>query len=296
MSNLALDMNLVDEVVQRGLREDMPMGDLTTDSTIPENQEASARILAKEEGVVAGLPVFMRVFTLLDPHASFNLLVEEGAVVTKGTVLMTFGGNARAMLKAERTALNLLQRMSGIATMTHAFVTALAGTKTKIVDTRKTAPGLRYLDKYAVRAGGGTNHRYSLSDGVLIKDNHIRASGGITAAVKRARAMAPHTIRIEVETESMEMVKEALEAGADIIMLDNMDNAGMTEAVRFINGRALTEASGNVTVERAAEIGATGVDLVSSGALTHSVRAMDISMRFDGEIARLGEENFVVNR
>ena len=281
MAMLNLDISLVDEIILRALREDMPMGDLTTDSTIPETQEGSARIIAKEDGVVAGLPVFMRVFTLLDPHASFNVLVEEGDAVTKGTVLMTFGGNARALLKGERTALNLLQRMSGIATMTAAFAKAFAGTRTKIVDTRKTAPGLRYLDKYAVRAGGGTNHRYCLSDGVLIKDNHIKASGGITAAVRRARAVAPHTIRIEVETESMDMVREALEAGADIIMLDNMDNAQMAEAVKYIAGRALTEASGNVTVDRAAAIAATGVDLVSSGALTHSVRAMDISMRFD---------------
>ena len=281
MAMLNLDLSLVDDIILRALREDMPMGDLTTDSTIPETQEGAARIIAKEECVVAGLPVFKRVFTLLDPRASFNELVEEGDAVAKGTVLMTFGGNARALLKGERTALNLLQRMSGIATMTAAFAKAFAGTRTKIVDTRKTAPGLRYLDKYAVRAGGGTNHRYCLSDGVLIKDNHIKASGGITAAVRRARAVAPHTIRIEVETESMEMVKEALEAGADIIMLDNMDNAQMTEAVKYIAGRALTEASGNVTVDRAAAIAATGVDLVSSGALTHSVRAMDISMRFD---------------
>jgi len=281
MTQMNLDMTLADEIIHRALREDMPMGDLTTDSTIPEQQEGSARIVAKEDGVVAGLPVFMRTFTLLDPRASFNLLVEEGDFVRKGTVLMTFGGNARALLKGERTALNLLQRMSGIATMTHLFVEALSGTETKIVDTRKTAPGLRYLDKYAVRAGGGTNHRYCLSDGVLIKDNHIKACGSITEAVKKARAMAPHTIRIEVEAESMEMVKEALEAGADIIMLDNMTNQQMADAVAFVAGRALTEASGNVTIERAAAIGGTGVNLVSSGALTHSVKAMDISMRFD---------------
>ena len=281
MSTLALDLSLMDEVILRALREDMPMGDLTTDSTIPESQEASARIIAKEDGVIAGLPVFMRVFSLLDSRASFNLLVEEGDAVTKGTVLMTFGGNARTLLKAERTALNLLQRMSGIATMTRAFVDALAGSKTKIVDTRKTAPGLRYLDKYAVRAGGGTNHRFCLSDGVLIKDNHIKASGGIAAAVSRARAVAPHTIRIEVETENLDMVRQALAAHADIIMLDNMTDAQMAEAVQLIAGHALTEASGNVTVDRAAQIAATGVDLISSGALTHSVRAMDISMRFD---------------
>lgn len=281
MAQLSLDMMLVDEILLRALREDMPMGDLTTDGTIPETQEGSARIIAKEEGVVAGLPVFMRTFTLLDPRASFNLLVEEGDFVEKGKVLMTFGGNARALLKGERTALNLLQRMSGIATMTRRFADALSETKAKIVDTRKTAPGLRYLDKYAVRAGGGTNHRFCLSDGVLIKDNHIKASGSITEAVKRVRAVVPHTIRIEVEAESADMVKEALEAGADIIMLDNMTCGEMAEAVRFVAGRALTEASGNVTVEKAAAIGATGVDLISSGALTHSVKAMDISMRFD---------------
>jgi nicotinate-nucleotide pyrophosphorylase (carboxylating) len=281
MALLSLDMMLVDDIILRALREDMPMGDLTTDGTIPQAQEGAARIVAKEDGVVAGLPVFMRTFTLLDPHASFNLLVEEGEFVKKGAVLMTFGGNARALLKGERTALNLLQRMSGIATLTRRFVEALAGMKAKIVDTRKTAPGLRYLDKYAVRAGGGTNHRFCLSDGVLIKDNHIKASGGITQAVRRVREVAPHTIRIEVEAESHEMVKEALEAGADIIMLDNMTNAEMAEAVRFVAGRAITEASGNVTLEKVAAIGATGVDLISSGSLTHSVKAMDISMRFD---------------
>ena len=281
MDHYSLDMMLVDEIIHRALREDMPMGDLTTDSTIPETQEGSARIVAKEDGVLAGLPVFMRTFTLLDPRASFNLLVEEGEFVKKGAVLMTFGGNARALLKGERKALSLLQRMSGIATMTRRFTEALSGTPAKIVDTRKTAPGLRYLDKYAVRAGGGTNHRFCLSDGILIKDNHIKASGSIAIAVKRARAAAPHTIRIEVEAESSDMVKEALDAGADIIMLDNMTNVQMAEAVRFVAGRALTEASGNVTLENAAAIGATGVDLISSGALTHSVKAMDISMRFD---------------
>jgi nicotinate-nucleotide pyrophosphorylase (carboxylating) len=281
MAQLSLDMMLVDDIILRALREDMPMGDLTTDGTIPQTQEGAARIVAKEDGVVAGLPVFMRTFTLLDPHASFNVLTEEGEFVKKGTVLMTFGGNARALLKGERTALNLLQRMSGIATMTRMFVEALAGMKAKIVDTRKTAPGLRYLDKYAVRAGGGTNHRFCLSDGVLIKDNHIKASGGITQAVGRVREVAPHTVRIEVEAESREMVKEALEAGADIIMLDNMTNEEMADAVRIVAGRAITEASGNVTLEKVAAIGATGVDLISSGAITHSVKAMDISMRFD---------------
>jgi len=281
MQNLGLDMTIVDEILLRAYHEDMPMGDLTTDSTIPSDQRSSARIIAKEDGVIAGLPVFKRAFSLLDPTVIFNDFAEDGQFVEKGMILLSFTGNARALLKAERTALNLLQRMSGIATMTHAYAKALTGSIAKIVDTRKTVPGLRYLDKYAVRAGGGTNHRFCLSDGVLIKDNHIKAAGGITAAVKSARAVAPHTIRIEVETETMEMVIEAMEAGADIIMLDNMTNQEMTEAVQLIAGKALTEASGNVTLDRVAEIGYTGVNLISSGALTHSVKAMDISMRFD---------------
>ena len=276
-----LDMSIVEEIILRALREDMPMGDLTTDSTVPSDEVCSAALIAKEDGVVAGLEVFIRVFHLLDPQIYVERYVDEGAQVTRGTRLMHISGNARAMLKAERTALNLLQRMSGIATATHAFARELEGTSSKIVDTRKTVPGLRYLDKYAVRAGGGTNHRYCLSDGVLIKDNHIKASGGITQAVESARKVAPHTIRIEVETESMEQVKEALEAGADIIMLDNMNNEAMAEAVKFIAGRALTEASGNVTVDKAKAIAVTGVDLISSGALTHSVKALDISLKFE---------------
>ncbi len=276
-----LDMSIVEEIILRALREDMPMGDLTTDSTVPSDEVCSAALIAKEDGVVAGLEVFIRVFHLLDPQIYVERYVDEGAQVTRGTRLMHISGNARAMLKAERTALNLLQRMSGIATATHAFARELEGTSSKIVDTRKTVPGLRYLDKYAVRAGGGTNHRYCLSDGVLIKDNHIKAAGGITQAVESARKVAPHTIRIEVETESMDQVKEALKAGADIIMLDNMNNEAMAEAVRFIAGRALTEASGNVTVDKAKAIAVTGVDLISSGALTHSVKALDISLKFE---------------
>jgi nicotinate-nucleotide pyrophosphorylase (carboxylating) len=276
-----LDLSIVDEIILRALKEDMPMGDLTTDSTVPADEVCAANLIAKEAGVVAGLDVFERVFTLLDSKIYIERYIDEGDRVEAGTRIMHISGNARAMLKAERTALNLLQRMSGIASATRKFADVLEGTKSKIVDTRKTAPGLRYLDKYAVRAGGGTNHRFCLSDGILIKDNHIKAAGGITEAVKRARAMAPHTIRIEVETESMDMVKEALEAGADIIMLDNMSIEAMKEAVDFINGRALTEASGNITLDRAEAIAKTGVDLISSGSLTHSVKAMDISLRFE---------------
>lgn len=276
-----IDMVLVDPIIRNALQEDMPMGDITTDSTVPADQISSGKLIAKEAGVVAGLSVFERVFRLLDATISFDYLVTEGETVVPGTCLLTFCGNSRALLKGERTALNLLQRMSGIASVTAKYVEALKGTNSRIVDTRKTVPGLRYLDKYAVRAGGGTNHRFCLSDGVLIKDNHIKAAGGITAAVRQARSIIPHTIRIEVETESLEQVAEALEARADIIMLDNMTPEKMTEAVQFIAGRALTEASGNVTLDKAKSIAACGVDLISSGALTHSVKAMDISMRFE---------------
>ncbi|MGI6085896.1 MAG: carboxylating nicotinate-nucleotide diphosphorylase [Acetivibrionales bacterium] len=275
-----IDYVLIDEIIWRALKEDMPMGDITTESTIHENEASYARLIAKEDCVIAGVEVFPRVFALLDPHIYFERYVNDGDKVSAGTVIMQISGNSRAMLKAERTALNLLQRMSGIATATRKFADILKGTNSKIVDTRKTVPGLRYLDKMAVRIGGGTNHRFCLSDGVLIKDNHIKASGGITTAVKKARAYVPHTIKIEVETESMEQVKEAIAAGADIIMLDNMDPEAMKEAVAYINGRALTEASGNITEENLAAVAKAGVDLISSGSLTHSVRAADISLKF----------------
>lgn len=276
-----LDFTIVDEIIWRALKEDMPMGDITTDSTVDEDEVCSAKLVAKEDCVIAGIDVFSRVFTLLDPKTYMERYVNDGEKVKKGTLIMYITGNARTMLKAERTALNLLQRMCGIASATRKIADILKGSKAKIVDTRKTAPGLRYLDKAAVRLGGGTNHRFCLSDGVLIKDNHIKAAGGITAAVKRARAHISHTIKIEVETESMEQIKEALLAGADIIMLDNMSPEAMKEAVDYINGRALTEASGNITVENVEIVARTGVDLISSGSLTHSVRAADISLKFE---------------
>ncbi|MGI6050786.1 MAG: carboxylating nicotinate-nucleotide diphosphorylase [Acetivibrionales bacterium] len=276
-----IDLTIIDEIILRSLKEDMPMGDITTDSTVPENEVIAARLIAKEDCVIAGTEIFARVFALLDPNVYVERLVNDGDKVLKGTIIMHVSGNSRALLKAERTALNLLQRMSGIATTTRRIVDLLENTSTKIVDTRKTVPGLRYLDKMAVRIGGGTNHRFSLSDGVLIKDNHIKASGGITQAVKRARAMIPHTIKIEVETESLDQVKEALEAGAEIIMLDNMTLEKMKEAVDYIEGRALTEASGNITDETVEAVAKTGVDLISIGALTHSVKAADISLRFE---------------
>jgi len=276
-----LDYLLVDDIILRALKEDMPMGDITTESTVPEDEMSSARLIAKEDIVVAGLEVFCRVFSLLDRNIYIERYVNDGDKVKTGTIILRISGNSRAMLKAERTALNLLQRMSGIATATRKLVDILEGTNAKIVDTRKTAPGLRYLDKMAVRMGGGTNHRFNLSDGVLIKDNHIKASGGITAAVKRAKERVPHTVKIEVETETMEQVKEALAAGADIIMLDNMKPEDMKKAVAYINGRALTEASGNITADNLAIVAETGVDLISSGSLTHSVKAADISLKFD---------------
>ncbi|MGI6122950.1 MAG: carboxylating nicotinate-nucleotide diphosphorylase [Acetivibrionales bacterium] len=276
-----LDYQLVDDIIWRALKEDMPMGDITTESTVPQDEASFAKLIVKEDCVIAGLEVFCRVFILLDPNTYIERYVNDGEKVDAGTVIMRISGNSRAMLKAERTALNLLQRMSGIASATRKFADILERTRSKIVDTRKTAPGLRYLDKMAVRIGGGTNHRYCLSDGVLIKDNHIKASGGITTAVEKARAQIPHTIKIEVETESLEQVKEALDAGADIIMLDNMKPEVMKEAVEYINGRALTEASGNVTADNLADVAKSGVDLISSGSLTHSVKAADISLRFE---------------
>jgi nicotinate-nucleotide pyrophosphorylase (carboxylating) len=276
-----IDYLLVDDIIWRALKEDMPMGDITTESTVSENEASYARLIAKEDSVLAGIEVFSRVFVLLDPNTYIERYVNDGDKVNAGTVIMQISGNSRSMLKAERTALNLFQRMSGIASATRKYADILVGTNSKIVDTRKTVPGLRYLDKMAVRMGGGTNHRFCLSDGVMIKDNHIKASGGITAAVKKARAQIPHTIKIEVETESLEQVTEALSAGADIIMLDNMKPEDMKKAVEYINKRALTEASGNITADNLAVVAKTGVDLISSGSLTHSVRAADISLRFE---------------
>lgn len=276
-----IDYLLVDDIIWRALKEDMPMGDITTESTVSENEASYARLIAKEDSVLAGIEVFSRVFVLLDPNTYIERYVNDGDKVNAGTVIMQISGNSRSMLKAERTALNLFQRMSGIASATRKYADILVGTNSKIVDTRKTVPGLRYLDKMAVRMGGGTNHRFCLSDGVMIKDNHIKASGGITAAVKKAREQIPHTIKIEVETESLEQVKEALLAGADIIMLDNMKPEDMKKAVEYINKRALTEASGNITADNLAVVAKTGVDLISSGSLTHSVRAADISLRFE---------------
>jgi nicotinate-nucleotide pyrophosphorylase (carboxylating) len=270
----------VAEIIKRALQEDIGSGDVTTMATVPAGITRRAELVAKEDFTLAGLDVARRVFTTLDSDVAFEALKVDGSRVQRGDVLAWIKADARILLQGERVALNLLQRMSAVATMTARFVAAVAHTDAIIVDTRKTTPGLRVLDKYAVRMGGGQNHRTSLYDGVLIKENHIAAAGGISAAVAGARRSAPHTLKIEVETETMDDVREALEAGADIIMLDNMSLEQMKEAVELIGERALTEASGGVNLDTVADIAATGVDLISVGALTHSSGAVDISMLF----------------
>lgn len=274
-------MIMIDRLIEQALLEDIHTGDITTLAVVPGERPASARLIAKENLVVAGLATASRVFKVLDPDICFTACLSDGDKVTAGTVLATVHGEAAQLLMGERVALNLLQRMCGIATLTASFVDAVSGTKARIVDTRKTTPGLRQLEKYAVRVGGGINHRTGLYDGVLIKENHIVAAGGITEAIRRARAYIPHTLKIEIETETLHQVHEALEAGADIIMLDNMSLDDMRVAVVTIGGRALVEASGGVNLDRVQAIAETGVDIISVGALTHSPRAMDISMLLD---------------
>ncbi|MEI6305182.1 MAG: carboxylating nicotinate-nucleotide diphosphorylase [Deltaproteobacteria bacterium] len=271
----------LDRLIDQALLEDIHTGDITTQAVMPEKRHASARLIAKEEMVLAGLFVAERVFHRLNPAISFNSCQPEGGRVLKGDLLATLTGNASDLLMGERVALNLLQRLSGIASLTSRYVDAVKGTKARIVDTRKTTPGLRELEKYAVRIGGGINHRTGLYDGILIKENHITAAGGIAIAVSRARAYIPHTLKIEIETETLIQVHEALAAGADIIMLDNMSLADMRNAVDAIAGRALVEASGGVNLGSVRSIADTGVDIISVGALTHSARAMDISMLLD---------------
>jgi nicotinate-nucleotide pyrophosphorylase (carboxylating) len=278
-----LNYEKIDTLLRLALDEDIGTGDITTIACVPETAVSSGRFIAKEPGVISGLGVLKRVFEMLDESVSVTTLVSDGDTVNNGDVIATITGPSRAILTGERTALNFLQHMSAIATRTAEAVLEISGTKTKILDTRKTTPGLRAIEKYAVTCGGGTNHRYNLATGVLIKDNHIKAAGGITSAVKKAQleVSAPLELKIEVETETLEQVKEALEAGADIIMLDNMTPNLMTEAVKLINGQALTEASGNMGERDLKTIADTGVDYISIGALTHSVKAMDISLKFD---------------
>lgn len=271
----------LDALLAAALQEDVGTGDITTESCIPPEAVSHGRFLAKEDLVLCGLDVAKRVFELTDPTLSFTALRRDGELVKKGEYFAEVSGCSRSILTGERVALNLMQRMSGIATRTAQAVSAVSGTKTRIVDTRKSTPGLRVLEKYAVRVGGGGNHRFNLADGILIKDNHISAAGGIREAIAAVRQNAPHTLRIEVETETLEQVDEALESGADIIMLDNMDNETMRIAVQRIAGRALTEASGNMGERDLRAVAETGVDFISVGALTHSVRSSDISLKFN---------------
>lgn len=270
----------VERIVRTALQEDIGLGDVTAAATVARDAVSRAELVAKEDFVLAGLDVAGAVFHHLDPEIRFEKIFIDGQQVKKGEVLAWLKGSSLMLLQAERVALNLLQRMSGIATLTARYVAAVEGTGAVIVDTRKTVPGLRALDKYAVRAGGGRNHRIGLFDGVLIKENHIAAAGGIAAAVSNAKGQLPHTLKIEVETRNLDEVQEALSAGAEVIMLDNMSNTEMIRAVGLINGRALVEASGGVNLERVREIAETGVNIISVGALTHSVTAADISMLF----------------
>ncbi len=270
----------IDKIILTGLKEDMPFGDITTDNLIDDTSQSEALLIAKDTGVIAGIDIAKRVFEIVDKNVVFEKRIEDGHRVKSGDVIAQIKGNTRALLKGERTALNLLQRLSGIATKTRELCEKIKDTNSKVVDTRKTTLGLRALEKYAVRVGGGYNHRFSLSDGVMIKDNHIKAAGGIKEAVKKIRKKIPHTIKIEVETETLEQVEEALEAGADIIMLDNMGVDKVRKAVKIINGSAISEASGNVNLDSIVEIAKTGVDIISVGSLTHSVSAFDISMKF----------------
>ncbi len=269
---------IMDRLIKQALEEDIGNEDVTTNAVMPEYKKGRVKLICKQDGVICGLNVFERVFKLLDEHTVIEIFVKDGDEVKKGQRIAMVSGDIRVLLSGERVALNFLQRMSGVATYTRSVVKLLKGGKTKLLDTRKTTPNMRVFEKYAVRCGGGNNHRYNLSDGVLLKDNHIGA-GGIKKAVKMAREYAPFVRKIEVEVESLAMCKEALEAGADIIMLDNMSVTDMKKAVEMIGGRALTECSGNVTLENIAAIKDTGVDYVSSGALTHSAPILDLSLK-----------------
>ena len=259
----------VDEYILNTLKEDITSEDVSTNAVMPEDKNGRADLICKQDGIICGLGIFERTFKLLDENSHFETEVKDGDFVKKGQVIGVIYGDIKALLSGERTGLNYLQRMSGIATITKEYADALKGYKTILLDTRKTTPNMRPFEKYAVTVGGGKNHRYNLSDGVLLKDNHIGAAGSITKAIEMAKAYAPFVRKIEIETETLEQVQEAVDAGADIIMLDNMDNETMKKAVELIGGRAETECSGNVTKERLKEIAEIGVDFVSCGALTH---------------------------
>jgi len=270
----------LDEFLLSALKEDVGTGDITTNCCIPAENTSEAYFLAKEDGVICGIDIAQRVFSIIDKNITVIPKMKDGDLVKKGDIIAEVFGPSRGILTGERVALNLMQRLSGTATATAKAVFSVAGTNTKIADTRKSTPGLRVLEKYAVRVGGGHNHRFNLSDGVLIKDNHILAAGGIRSAVNAAKTTVPHVMKIEVETETLDEVRQALEAGADIIMLDNMSIELMTKAVSIVSGKALTEASGNMGEKDLMEIAKTGVDFISIGALTHSVKSLDISLKF----------------
>lgn len=275
---VALKIN-ADRYIRMALEEDITSGDISTSCVMPVYQKGQAELICKQDGIIAGLGVFRRVFEMLDSTVGFDMHVNEGDEVKNGELMAVVTGDIRAILSGERTALNFLQRMSGIATYTNYIVKLLEGSRTTLLDTRKTTPNMRIFEKYAVKTGGGSNHRYNLSDGVMLKDNHIGAAGSITKAIQMAKANVSFVHKIEVEVENLDMVREAVEAGADIIMLDNMTPDEMKEAVKIIDGRALTECSGNVTKENIKNIIDTGVDFVSSGALTHSAPILDISLK-----------------
>lgn len=278
MNDITMKLN-ADELIRMALREDISSEDVTTNSVMPRYQLGEVELIAKQEGVIAGLDVFKRAFELLDAGTEFTFFCKDGDIVKKGEHIGLVRGDIRVLLSGERTALNYLQRMSGIATYTRSIVELLKGSKTKLLDTRKTTPNMRVFEKYAVKVGGGCNHRYNLSDGILLKDNHIGAAGGVREAVEMAKAYAPFVRKIEVEVENLDMLREALDAGADIIMLDNMSVEDMKEAVRLTVGRAETECSGNVTRENIARLVDIGVDYISSGALTHSAPILDLSLK-----------------
>ncbi len=284
MDRITMLLN-ADKFIKLALEEDISSEDVTTNSVMPDYKKGEVQLICKEDGIIAGLSVFERVFTMLDPATEVKYTeyngrpVKDGDKVTNGQLLAVVTGDIRVLLSGERTALNYLQRMSGIATYTNKVAALLEGTGIKLLDTRKTGPCMRIFEKYAVKVGGGNNHRYNLSDGVLLKDNHIDAAGGVKEAIMAAKEYAPFVRKIEVETENLDMVKEAVEAGADIIMLDNMSPEEMEEAVKYIDGRAETECSGNITKENIEKIKNIGIDYVSSGALTHSAPIMDLSLK-----------------
>lgn len=278
MNNITMKLN-ADDLILSALKEDITSEDITTNSVMPEYKLGEVELICKEDGVIAGLEVFKRVFTLLDENTEVTFNCKDGDRVTKGQKLGIVKGDIRVLLSGERTALNYLQRMSGIATYTRKIADLLEGSKTKLLDTRKTTPNMRIFEKYAVKIGGGHNHRYNLSDAILLKDNHIGAAGGVKEAVKMAKEYASFVCKVEVEVENLDMLKEALEAGADIIMLDNMSVEDMKEAVRLTQGKAVTECSGNVTKENVARLVDIGVDYISSGALTHSSPILDLSLK-----------------